>query len=235
MKRQIPLSTTTSTQIDSILKSNDKGKIKIKRIEDNTAAEVEILIHLPPNISPDKTIDALFAFTACETSISPLGASSRTTNLSLSEWVRCCADRQKIPFRFWNKNSLSKNLNSKSSGTLHLLNAFYRKAYLPRYRRARNLGRCDSSHHKGLAPILVIWREVNDDDVIRLTEIRIKRISKFDLDKAQQRIDALEADLAQVKHDLANLTDFAIGYFTHLEKPMEKDVSAKPKFVCLTM
>ena len=71
--RQIPFSTTTSSLIDSILKANDKGKIKIKRIEDNTAAEVEILIHLPPNISPDKTIDALFAFTACETSISPLG------------------------------------------------------------------------------------------------------------------------------------------------------------------
>ncbi|MGB2185013.1 MAG: DNA gyrase subunit A, partial [Flavobacteriaceae bacterium] len=93
--RQIPFSTTTSSLIDSILKANDKGKIKIKRIEDNTAAEVEILIHLPPNISPDKTIDALFAFTACETSISPLGCiieDNKPLFIGVSEMLRRSTD-----------------------------------------------------------------------------------------------------------------------------------------------
>ncbi|MGB0393553.1 MAG: DNA gyrase subunit A, partial [Flavobacteriaceae bacterium] len=93
--REIPFSTTTSSLIDSILKANDKGKIKIKRIEDNTAAEVEILIHLPANISPDKTIDALFAFTACETSISPLGCiieDDKPLFIGVSEMLRRSTD-----------------------------------------------------------------------------------------------------------------------------------------------
>ena len=98
------------------------------------------------------------------------------------------------------------------------------------------MGGCYKAIRKGLVPhIGHLKRDVNDDDVVRLTEIRIKRISKFDLDKAQQRIDALEADLAQVKHDLANLTDFAISYLKHLKLTMGRVASEKQRFVSSTM
>ncbi|MCH2655767.1 MAG: DNA gyrase/topoisomerase IV subunit A, partial [Flavobacteriales bacterium] len=217
--RQIPFSTTTSSLIDSILKANDKGKIKIKRIEDNTAAEVEILIHLPANISPDKTIDALFAFTACETSISPLGCiieDNKPLFIGVSEMLRRSTDNtvsileQELLVK---KAELEEQWHFASLERIFIENRIYRDI-----EEQETWEGVIKAIHKGLVPLIGhLKREVNDDDVVRLTEIRIKRISKFDLSKAQQRIDALEADLAQVKHDLANLTDFAISYFKHLK------------------
>ena len=217
--RQIPFSTTTSSLIDSILKANDKGKIKIKRIEDNTAAEVEILIHLPANISPDKTIDALFAFTACETSISPLGCIIEDNNplfIGVSEMLRRSTDNtvsileQELLVK---KAELEEQWHFASLERIFIENRIYRDI-----EEQETWENVIKAIHKGLVPLIGhLKREVNDDDVVRLTEIRIKRISKFDLSKAQQRIDALETDLAQVKHDLANLTDFAISYFKHLK------------------
>ena len=217
--RQIPFSTTTSSLIDSILKANDKGKIKIKRIEDNTAAEVEILIHLPANISPDKTIDALFAFTACETSISPLGCiieDNKPLFIGVSEMLRRSTDNtvsileQELLVK---KAELEEQWHFASLERIFIENRIYRDI-----EEQETWENVIKAIHKGLVPLIGhLKREVNDDDVVRLTEIRIKRISKFDLFKAQQRIDALEADLAQVKHDLANLTDFAISYFKHLK------------------
>ena len=217
--RQIPFSTTTSSLIDSILKANDKGKIKIKRIEDNTAAEVEILIHLPANISPDKTIDALFAFTACETSISPLGCiieDNKPLFIGVSEMLRRSTDNtvsileQELLVK---KAELEEQWHFASLERIFIENRIYRDI-----EEQETWENVIKAIHKGLVPLIShLKREVNDDDVVRLTEIRIKRISKFDLFKAQQRIDALEADLVQVKHDLANLTDFAISYFKHLK------------------
>ena len=217
--REIPFSTTTSSLIDSILKANDKGKIKIKRIEDNTAAEVEILIHLPANISPDKTIDALFAFTACETSISPLGCiieDNKPLFIGVSEMLRRSTDNtvsileQELLVK---KAELEEQWHFASLERIFIENRIYRDI-----EEQETWESVIKAIHKGLVPLIGhLKREVNDDDVVRLTEIRIKRISKFDLSKAQQRIDALEADLAQVKHDLANLTDFAISYFKHLK------------------
>ena len=217
--REIPFSTTTSSLIDSILKANDKGKIKIKRIEDNTAAEVEILIHLPANISPDKTIDALFAFTACETSISPLGCiieDNKPLFIGVSEMLRRSTDNtvsileQELLVK---KAELEEQWHFASLERIFIENRIYRDI-----EEQETWENVIKAIHKGLVPLIGhLKREVNDDDVVRLTEIRIKRISKFDLFKAQQRIDALEADLAQVKHDLANLTDFAISYFKHLK------------------
>ena len=217
--REIPFSTTTSSLIDSILKANDKGKIKIKRIEDNTAAEVEILIHLPANISPDKTIDALFAFTACETSISPLGCiieDNKPLFMGVSEMLRRSTDntvsilKQELLVK---KIELEEQWHFASLERIFIENRIYRDI-----EEQETWEGVIKAIRKGLVPhIGHLKRDVNDDDVVRLTEIRIKRISKFDLDKAQQRIDALEADLAQVKHDLANLTDFAISYLNHLK------------------
>ena len=217
--REIPFSTTTSSLIDSILKANDKGKIKIKRIEDNTAAEVEILIHLPANISPDKTIDALFAFTACETSISPLGCiieDNKPLFIGVSEMLRRSTDntvsilKQELLVK---KTELEEQWHFASLERIFIENRIYRDI-----EEQETWEGVIKAIRKGLVPhIGHLKRDVNDEDVVRLTEIRIKRISKFDLDKAQQRIDALEADLAQVKHDLENLTDFAISYFKHLK------------------
>ena len=201
------------------MKANDKGKIKIKRIEDNTAAEVEILIHLPANISPDKTIDALFAFTACETSISPLGCiieDNKPLFIGVSEMLRRSTDNtvsileQELLVK---KAELEEQWHFASLERIFIENRIYRDI-----EEQETWESVIKAIHKGLVPLIGhLKREVNDDDVVRLTEIRIKRISKFDLSKAQQRIDALEADLAQVKHDLANLTDFAISYFKHLK------------------
>jgi len=217
---EIPFNTTTSSLIDSILKANDKGKIKIKKIEDNTAAKVEILVHLPSNISPDKTIDALYAFTACESSISPLGCvieDNKPLFIGVSEMLRRSTDhtvellRQELLVK---QDELESQWHFASLERIFIENRIYRDI-----EDQETWDGVMAAIHKGLQPhIGHLKRTVTDDDVVRLTEIRIKRISKFDLDKAQQKIEALEEELAQVKDNLANLVAFAIDYFTHLKK-----------------
>lgn len=217
---EIPFSTTTSSLIDSILKANDKGKIKIKKIEDNTAAKVEILVHLPPNISPDKTIDALYAFTACESSISPLGCvieDNKPLFVGVSEMLRRSTDhtvellRQELLVK---QDELESQWHFASLERIFIENRIYRDI-----EEEETWDGVMAAIHKGLQPHIVhLKRAVTDDDVVRLTEIRIKRISKFDLDKAQQKIEALEDELAEVKNHLENLIAFAIDYFTYLKK-----------------
>ncbi|PKA84082.1 topoisomerase-4 subunit A [Ulvibacter sp. MAR_2010_11] len=217
---EIPFGTNTSSLIDSILKANDKGKIKLKKIEDNTAAEVEILIHLPGGISPDKTIDALYAFTACETSISPLGCvieDNRPLFIGVSEMLRRSTDRT------------VELLKSELEIQLHELEEQWHYASLERIfienRVYRDIEEEETwegviaAIDKGLQPhIKHLKRPVTEDDIVRLTEIRIKRISKFDIDKAQQKIDSLEDQIAQVKHHLSNLIEYSIDYFKRLKK-----------------
>ena len=217
---EIPFSTTTSSLIDSILKANDKGKIKIKKIEDNTAAKVEILVHLPPNISPDKTIDALYAFTACESSISPLGCvieDNKPLFVGVSEMLTRSTDhtvellRQELLVK---QDELESQWHFASLERIFIENRIYRDI-----EEEETWDGVMAAIHKGLKPhIGHLKRAVTDDDVVRLTEIRIKRISKFDLDKAQQKIEALEDELAEVKSHLENLIAFAIDYFAHLKK-----------------
>ncbi|NCG03737.1 MAG: DNA gyrase/topoisomerase IV subunit A, partial [Bacteroidetes bacterium] len=217
---EIPFSTTTSSLIDSILKANEKGKIKIKKIEDNTAAAVEIKIILPPNVSPDKTIDALFAFTACETSISPLGCvieDNKPNFIGVSEMLRRSTDhtlellRSELEVK---QEELEEQWHFASLERIFIENRIYRDI-----EEVETWEGVLKAIHAGLAPYTTnLKRAVTDEDVIRLTEIRIKRISKFDLDKAQQKIEALEEELNQVAHDLAHLVDFAITYFKRLKK-----------------
>ena len=217
---EIPFSTTTSSLIDSILKANEKGKIKIKKIEDNTAASVEIKIILPPNVSPDKTIDALFAFTACETSISPLGCvieDNKPNFIGVSEMLRRSTDhtlellRSELEVK---QEELEEQWHFASLERIFIENRIYRDI-----EEVETWEGVLKAIHAGLAPYTTnLKRAVTDEDVIRLTEIRIKRISKFDLDKAQQKIEALEEELNQVAHDLAHLVDFAITYFKRLKK-----------------
>ncbi|MEL4308374.1 DNA gyrase/topoisomerase IV subunit A [Joostella sp. CR20] len=226
---EIPFGTNTSSLIDSILKANDKGKIKIKKIEDNTAAEVEILVHLPSGLSPDKTIDALYAFTACESSISPLGCvieDNKPLFIGVSEMLRRSTD------------NTVQLLKQELEIQLHELEEQWHFASLERIFIEKRIYRDIEEEEtwegvieaidKGLQPhITHLKRAITEEDIVRLTEIRIKRISKFDIDKAQQKIDALEGDIAQVKHHLANLIEFAIDYFTNLKTTYGKGKERK--------
>ncbi|MDO7592052.1 MAG: DNA gyrase/topoisomerase IV subunit A [Flavobacteriaceae bacterium] len=221
---EIPFSTTTSSLIESILKANEKGKIRVKKIEDNTAANVEILIHLPSGISPDKTIDALYAFTGCETSISPLGCviiNHKPNFIGVSDMLRISTDST--------VQTLKKELEVK----LQELENQWHFASLERifienkvYRLIEDQETWEgvlNAIDEGLKPFIgVLKRPVVEEDLIRLTEIKIKRISKFDIDKAQQRIDTLEAEIKEVQGHLDNLIEYAINYFNHLKKEYGK-------------
>ncbi|MGY5352648.1 DNA gyrase/topoisomerase IV subunit A [Wenyingzhuangia sp. IMCC45533] len=222
---EIPYGTTTSSLIESIIKANDKGKIKIKKIEDNTARNVEILIHLPTGISPDKTIDALYAFTNCEISISPL----------------CCVIQDHKPVFV----GVSDILKISTNNTLHLLKreleiqlgeleeqwhfASLERIFIENriYRDIEEESTWEgviAAIDKGLKPHTThLKRAVTEEDITRLTEIRIKRISKFDIDKAKQLIESLEDKIAEVKNHLDNLIDFAIDYFKNLKSKYGKE------------
>lgn len=217
---EIPFTTTTTSLIDSILKANDKGKLKIKRIEDNTSSQVEILVHLPAGLSPDKTIGALYAFTNCEVSISPLGCvieDNKPLFVGVSEMLRISTDRTKDLLRQELEIQLEELENQWHYASLERI--FIENRI---YRDIEEETTWDGVLHainEGLKPhIGHLKRPVVEEDLVRLTEIRIKRISKFDIDKAQQRIEALEDQIAEVKHHLEHLTDYAIAYFKRLKK-----------------
>ena len=226
---EIPFSTTTSSLIESILKANDQGKIKIKKIEDNTSSEVEILVHLPNDISPDKTIDALYAFTACETSVSPLGCliiDNKPNFMGVSDMLKISTDhtvqllKKELEVQL---SDLEGQWHYASLERIFIENKIYRDI-----EEAETWEEVLSFIDKGLKPhIGHLKRPVVEDDIVKLTEIRIKRISKFDLDKAQLKIEALEGDIAEVKNNLAHLIDYAIRYFTHLKKTYGADKERK--------
>ena len=216
---QIPYTTTSSSLIDSILKANDKGKIKVKKIEDNTASNVEILIHLPSGVSPDKTIDGLFAFTNCEVSISPLG---------------CIIENNKPLFTGVSDMLIKSTLNTKEllkkelENKLRELNLLWHSSTLEKIFIEKRIYRLIEDKDTwelvvdaikdGLEPYLKLLKQVvSEDDIIKLTEIKIKRISKFDIDKADKKIDQIEDEIKKTNHNLENLNDFAIKYFKDLK------------------
>jgi len=226
---EIPYGTTTTTLIDSILKANDKGKIKVKKIEDNTAAEVEILIHLPNNISPDRTIDALYAFTSCENSIAPLGCviiDNKPIFLGVSEILRSSTDHTLHLLKRELEITLEELEEQWHFSSLERI--FIEKRIYREIEEEETWDGVINAIDEGLKPhIKHLKRAVTRDDITRLTEIRIKRISKFDLDKAQQKIEALEDEIAKVKHHLDHLVDYAIAYFTKLKKDYGQDKDRK--------
>jgi topoisomerase IV subunit A len=221
---QIPFSTNTSTLIDSILKANEKGKIKIKKIEDNTAAEVEILIHLFPGVSPDKSIDALYAFTACETSVAPLGCviqDNKPLFIGVSDMLKISTERtvqllkSELEIQL---SELEEQWHFLSLERIFIENKIYRDIE-DKTTREDVIKAVDD----GLNPFIKkLKRAVTEEDILRLLDIRIMRISKFDSNKAQDKIEALEGDIEQVKHHLAHLIDFAIDYFTKLKEKYGK-------------
>ncbi|MCF8464142.1 MAG: DNA gyrase/topoisomerase IV subunit A [Flavobacteriales bacterium] len=216
---EIPYGTNTSNLIDSILKANDKGKIKIKKVEDNTAQDVEILIHLAPGISPDKTIDALYSFTDCESSISPNACvivNDKPMFMSVSEILQICTQqtldllKRELEIKL---GELQEQWHFASLEKIFIENRIYRDI-----EEEETWEGVISAIDKGLKPhIKHLIREVTVDDITRLTEIRIKRISKFDSNKADDNIAALEGKIAEVKHDLEHLVDFAVAYYKNLK------------------
>ena len=226
---EIPFATTTSSLIDSIIKANDKGKIKIKKIEDNTAANVEILVHLPANISPDKTIDALYAFTNCENSISPLCCiieDHKPKFIGVTEMLKSSTD--------YTVHLLKRELEIQ----LHELEEQWHFASLERIFIENRIYRDIEDEETwqgvikaidlGLKPhVKHLKRAITEEDIVRLTEIRIKKISKFDIDKAKQFIEGLEEKITQVKEYLNNLITYAIDYFKRLKTTYGKDKGRK--------
>ena len=226
---EVPFATTTSSLIDSVIKANEKGKIKIKKIEDNTAEFVEILIHLPAGVSPDKTIDALYAFSDCEISISP----------------NACIIKNDKPYFL----TVSDILKQSTAHSLELLKAeleillseqqaLWHFASLERIfienKIYRDIEDCETwdavieAIRAGLEPHIKHLKEpVSDDDIVRLTEIKIKRISKFDLDKANENLKRIEDAIADLKNKLANLVDYAVDYFKGLKKKYKEGRSRK--------
>jgi topoisomerase-4 subunit A len=226
---EIPFGTTTTTLIDSIIKANEKGKIKIKKIEDNTAAEVEILVHLPPNVSPDKTIDALYAFTSCENSISPLSCTiedNKPVFVGVSEMLKHSTDltvdllKKELEIQL---NELEEQWHFSSLERIFIENRIYRDI-----EEQETWKGVIEAIALGLQPhIKHLKRPITEEDIVRLTEIRIKKISKFDIDKAKQFIESLEEKIAVVKEHLAHLIEFAVDYFKRLKTTYGKGKERK--------
>lgn len=228
---EIPFGTTTTGLMESIVSANDKGKIKIRKIEDNTAKNVEILIYLPPGADPDKTIDALYAFTDCEVSISP----------------NCCVIREKHPVFIGVSELLRENV--KDTVRLLKLELEIKKSELEEkhffsslekifieeriYRKIENCTTWEEiikTIRTGLQPFLpTLIREVTDQDIEKLTEIKIKRISRFDSKRADEILIALDKDIKAVKKDLKNLIEYSIAYFENLLKKYGKGRERKTK------
>ena len=226
---QIPYSTTTSSLIESIVKANDKGNIKIKKIEDNTANDVEVLVHLPTGVSPDKTIDGLFAFTSCETPISPLGCvieNNKPLFVGVSEILNRSTVRTKVLLKLeleYKKGDLENQWHYASLERIFIENRIYREI--------ENVDTWEGvikAIFEGLQPFIKnLKRDLNEEDIVRLTEIKIKRISKFDIDKAQLKIESIESELEKINFHLNNLTEFAISYFKNLKTVYGKDKKRK--------
>ena len=228
---EVPFTTTTTSLIESIIKANEKGKIKIKKIEDNTSSNVEILIHLPHGISPDKTIDAFYAFTSCETSISPLGCliiDNKPHFMGVSEILKISTDNTvqllKAELEVQLKD-LEYQWHSLSLERIFIENRIYRNI-----EEEKTWDGVLNSINKGIKPYLgLLKRDVNEEDLVRLTEIKIKKISRFDIDKAQEKIHNLEINIEEVKNNLDHLIDFSIRYFTYLKKTYGGDKGRKSK------
>ena len=218
--RDLPFGKTTGSLIESIIKANEKGKIKIRKIDDNTAEFVEIMVHLAPNISSDKTIDALYAFTDCEVSIS----------------TNCCVIEEDKPMFIGVSDVLRANtentkalLNKELEIRLDELEEHWHMSSLEKIfieeRIYRDIEECETweavieAIDKGLEPFQkLLHREVTRDDIIKLTEIRIKRISKYDVKKADELIRGIEDEIREVKHNLSNLVDYTIAWYRNIRK-----------------
>jgi topoisomerase IV subunit A len=217
---EIPFGTNTTSLIDSIVSANDKGKIKIKKIEDNTAENVEIIIHLAPGVSPDQTIDALYAFTDCEVSISPnccVIENDKPRFLGVKEILDVCTDntvnllKMELEIR---KHELMEELMFSSLEKLFIEKRIYRDI-----EECKTWEAVLKAIDKGLEPYKKkFYREITRDDILKLTEIRIKRISKYDVSKATEIIKSLESEMAKVEYNLEHIIEYTIAFFNRIKE-----------------
>lgn len=221
---EIPFGTTTTSLIDSILAANEKGKIKIRKVEDNTADKVEIVIHLHPDSTADKTIDALYAFTDCEVSISPnsciiqndtpyFATVNEILSLSVQNTVQLLKKELEIK-----KTELEEEWHSASLEKIFIEKRIY-----------HDIEKCETwesvieTIDKGLKPYKKLFkRNITQDDIIKLTEIKIKRISKFNSFKADEHIKEIKNNIVEVEYNLSHLTTYSINYFKNLLKKYSK-------------
>ena len=226
---EIPFSTTTSDLIDSILKANEKGKIKVKKVVDNTAKDVEILIELQPQVSPSVTVDALYAFSDCELSVSPntcVIIDDKPHFIGVTEALKMSTDttvhllKRELEIQLqelqdkWHFSSLEK---------IFIENKIYRDI-----EEEETWEGVIAAIDKGLDPFKkLLMREVSEEDIVRLTEIKIKRISKFDKKKADEYIKGLENEMLETQKNLKSLTKYAIKYFEDLLKKYGKGKERK--------
>ena len=219
---EIPYGRTTQSLIDSIIKANEKGKIKVKKIDDNTARDVEILIQLAPGVSLDKTIDALYAFTDCELSVSPNSCvieDEKPHFMPVTEILKRSADdtvallKRELEIRL---GELLEELHFLSLERIFIEQRIYKDT------EVEELGTFDevSLHVRGrLQPFLPeLYREVTDDDIKRLFEIKMKRITKFDSDEADRRIEALNKEAAEVRHNIEHIIPYSIAYYERIKE-----------------
>jgi topoisomerase IV subunit A len=231
--REIPYGTTTTSLIDSILAANDKNKIKVKKVEDNTAAQVEIVIHVHPDSSEDvdKTIEALYAFTDCELSISPNSCvilDGKPQFLSVNEILRISALNTMELLRRELQIRLSELEEDWHFGSLEKI--FIEKRIYRQIEECETWEDVIATIHQGLKPFKKMFRrEITDEDVVRLTEIKIKRISKFDSFKADEHIRGLEESIKEVKENLDNIRNYAIAWFKNLLKKYGKGRERKTR------
>lgn len=217
---EIPYGTTTGSLIDSILKANEKGKIKIKKIEDNTSADVDIVVHLAPGISPDKTIDALYAFTDCELSVSPNSSvinGNKPEFLGVSEILKINTDNTVKLLKWELEIRLNELQQQWHFSTLEKI--FIREEMYIDFKKYSDRESLYKYLYKRFDPFKKDFiREIVDEDLLRLTQIQMIRITRFDSDKADENIAKIEAEMEEVKKELANLIDYAIEYFKDLKK-----------------
>jgi len=229
--KEIPYGTTTASLIESIIKASDKGKVKIKKIEDNTSAEVEILVYLPSGASIQKTIDSLFAFTQCEVSISPLCciiSDNKPQFLGVRDILKISTDNTKYLLKKELEiqlDELENQWHSISLERIFIENRIYRDI-----EEKTTWDEVLSTIDSGLDPFKSkLKKDVTVDDIKKLTEIPIRKISKFDLDKVKDKLDSIEVNIEEVKNNLNHLVDYTIQYFTHLKKHYGKDRKRKTK------
>lgn len=220
--REIPYGKTTTTLIDSILKAIEKGKIKVRKVEDNTAAEVEIVIHLMPGVSSDKTLDALYAFTDCEVSISPnccVIDGGKPCFLTVSDVLRKSVDntlellRKELLIR---KGELTENLHFATLEQIFIEQRIYKDL---EFEQAKTLDAACEHIDDRLTPFYPkMVREVTKDDILRLMEIKMARILKFNKDKAENEIKQIRNELARISRDLDNMVEVTVGWFRMLKE-----------------
>ncbi|HTD94082.1 MAG TPA: DNA gyrase/topoisomerase IV subunit A, partial [Chitinophagaceae bacterium] len=223
--RSVPYGVTTSQLMDSIVRANDQGKIKVRKVTDTTAALVEILVDLAPGISPDITIDALYKFTDCEISISPNACvivGFKPQFLGVQELLRMSVDKtkdlleQELRIRLgelqekWHYTSLEKIF-------------FEEKIYKELEKKHETWEKVLDGIDKAFVPFKKqLKREITREDIIKLTEKPVRRIYRLDIDELNAQIKGLEGEIKQVKHDLANLVDYAVSYYENLLKKYGK-------------